>query len=1150
MKLRHLELNFTMNLNIHKHRVDTVLSLIRKCAVLLLLLIFAPSLYAQDFTVTAVPTDETCDGNGSIALSVENTAPGATVNYIVKYLGPTGTDTPIIVHNSTNPNVPGQQDGVYEIEATQYSGTTPIGVPATTTTNIADNTEPLDFNLKPKNILCGNDGIITVEVLTGTAVTYSISPATGTPLPQPQTSNVFTGLTHNTLYTVIVTDNCGVANSKSLTLFEEIPVLQISPAMFPDVDLFACDKLTIRNEILSTNNVPITYPLQAKFTVTHYDGTVNVYDVPIAAGNPFQATVVTVIDYHYGENCTYVLEITDTCGAVIPSPVLNINAFLNLNAEMIITACNGRGIKYTPGKYVGPFTLEFVSSPPGFNPADYNDQYPGPYTTMDVPVVFGSDDNPLPVGNYVVKIYDSCNRTPDAVSNEIVIELPEVEITAIPYAATCAADGRVEAYIPGLPIGEALITNGPPEYSTTYDVDVSEGIVNQEPGGKRDKVWVYDLPPGEYTIVLKDTCGVVYPPEIFVIKPYEGDKASVLARPDCEVGYGALQVSSPGFTYIEIIAAPAAFSNDFPLPYNVTSHLNPTDLCLYMDHLPPGQYKFKGHNDCDPDIEMPPGFATVPAYSISVDEYDLIPHCGSFDLFLNHQSTGTAFVKIGLQKWDPITEQWTHPGPGASYEEGTELVTTNDNVEENNALKLVNNTINYNLLYPTGKYRIVKQYSTFGDGAKSEKTKLCTPTLYEFDYYSDLTITGAVSLDCMGNSGDVQINAFGVPPLNYSIIAHNGDPYFVDNGQSNIFSGLGSGVYTIEVSDQCGLARTLTFNIAEIPSLVYAPPPADLDSITVCDEDGDDKETFDISGYTPIILDGQDPAQVTITYHFSETEAHQGLNAIPDPANVTTGTVTIYARATHILNIDCIAVTWFDLIVNPLPELSMKDKWGGCEGQNVTIIADSGFSYYEWTTPTGTIIGPEQITVSDEGIYTVTVKDNVGCEASKTVEVVKSPIPHISTVTIEDWTDQDNVLTVVMEPTVIPGNYEYSLDNIHYQSSPVFEGLTPGQYTVYVRDEFGCGDDEFSTYILTYPKFFTPNGDNINEYWRIYLASLEPDMLVYIYDRYGKLITGFDAKSKGWDGTLDGKRLPATDYWFVVKRQNGQELKGHFSMIR
>jgi gliding motility-associated-like protein len=56
--------------------------------------------------------------------------------------------------------------------------------------------------------------------------------------------------------------------------------------------------------------------------------------------------------------------------------------------------------------------------------------------------------------------------------------------------------------------------------------------------------------------------------------------------------------------------------------------------------------------------------------------------------------------------------------------------------------------------------------------------------------------------------------------------------------------------------------------------------------------------------------------------------------------------------------------------------------------------------------------------------------------------------------------------------------------------------------------------------------------------------------MVYIYDRYGKIVSSFEANSNGWDGTFNGEKLPATDYWFVVKRENGQEMRGHFAMIR
>jgi gliding motility-associated-like protein len=59
-----------------------------------------------------------------------------------------------------------------------------------------------------------------------------------------------------------------------------------------------------------------------------------------------------------------------------------------------------------------------------------------------------------------------------------------------------------------------------------------------------------------------------------------------------------------------------------------------------------------------------------------------------------------------------------------------------------------------------------------------------------------------------------------------------------------------------------------------------------------------------------------------------------------------------------------------------------------------------------------------------------------------------------------------------------------------------------------------------------------------------------PGIRVSIFDRYGKFITNFRGGSIGWDGTLNGKKLPSTDYWFIITLENGREVKGHFAMIR
>ena len=115
----------------------------------------------------------------------------------------------------------------------------------------------------------------------------------------------------------------------------------------------------------------------------------------------------------------------------------------------------------------------------------------------------------------------------------------------------------------------------------------------------------------------------------------------------------------------------------------------------------------------------------------------------------------------------------------------------------------------------------------------------------------------------------------------------------------------------------------------------------------------------------------------------------------------------------------------------------------------------------------------------------------------------------------------------------------------------MFTNLLPGEYIVYVRDKNNCGTVTEEVYLLYYPRFFSPNGDGVNEYWQIEFLDLEPGIEIFIYDRYGKLLTQVYPNSLGWDGTYEGVKMPATDYWFKIKRPGKNNVyTGHFSLKR
>ena len=125
-----------------------------------------------------------------------------------------------------------------------------------------------------------------------------------------------------------------------------------------------------------------------------------------------------------------------------------------------------------------------------------------------------------------------------------------------------------------------------------------------------------------------------------------------------------------------------------------------------------------------------------------------------------------------------------------------------------------------------------------------------------------------------------------------------------------------------------------------------------------------------------------------------------------------------------------------------------------------------------------------------------------------------------------------------------------------YQDGSIFTNVPSGNHTVFVRDKNGCGITEKSLEIdLTvdgFPKFFTPNGDGINDFWQFKQPEGENKVLttIQIFDRYGMLLAQIDQNAEGWDGTYLGRPLPAGGVWFKAIGENNKVYQGHFTLKR
>ncbi len=90
---------------------------------------------------------------------------------------------------------------------------------------------------------------------------------------------------------------------------------------------------------------------------------------------------------------------------------------------------------------------------------------------------------------------------------------------------------------------------------------------------------------------------------------------------------------------------------------------------------------------------------------------------------------------------------------------------------------------------------------------------------------------------------------------------------------------------------------------------------------------------------------------------------------------------------------------------------------------------------------------------------------------------------------------------------------------------------------------------------VVFPKFFTPNNDQNNDFWKIENIDNDDTVEIIIFDRYGKFLAQVNPKSLGWDGTYNGAPLPANEYWFMANYIDPidntiKKHKGHFVLKR
>lgn len=327
-----------------------------------------------------------------------------------------------------------------------------------------------------------------------------------------------------------------------------------------------------------------------------------------------------------------------------------------------------------------------------------------------------------------------------------------------------------------------------------------------------------------------------------------------------------------------------------------------------------------------------------------------------------------------------------------------------------------------------------------------------------------------------------------------------------------------------------------------VQPIPIANAPNDLED---CDDDFDGLLTYDLSTQNATVLGGQNPANFSVTYYNSLTDAESGSNALPELYAASNNEI-IYVRVEHTAT-GCFDTTQFFVTIHPRPVVDIPDQVLCVDNLPLTVSANTNNlgDAYIWSTGATT---PE-IDILTVGTYSVTVTTLLGCETTQVFEVTASESATIELVETIDFSDPNNI-TITIDGI---GNYMYQLDDEEPQESNVFENVGIGYHIVTIIDLNGCLEITKEVLVLDFPKFMTPNDDGYFDTWHIIGVEHLPGTVIYIYDRFGKQIHFLTSYSRGWDGTYNGYNMPATDYWFVADVKRGDisfQAKGHFALRR
>ncbi|OIQ17326.1 MAG: hypothetical protein BM557_08940, partial [Flavobacterium sp. MedPE-SWcel] len=175
--------------------------------------------------------------------------------------------------------------------------------------------------------------------------------------------------------------------------------------------------------------------------------------------------------------------------------------------------------------------------------------------------------------------------------------------------------------------------------------------------------------------------------------------------------------------------------------------------------------------------------------------------------------------------------------------------------------------------------------------------------------------------------------------------------YYTETGGTGTLLNEGDVISTTQTIFVYAESGTTPNNCTDEDSFVVttyeAPVAGTPTTMQACDTDNGGDEIFDLTEQDGTVLNGLDPANFTVSYHATLTDAENNVAlALPENYFATVGTTTLHVRISNNADVACYDLTSFDIIATPTPVVVVPADQFACSDIGYELPALAVGNYY------------------------------------------------------------------------------------------------------------------------------------------------------------------------------------------------------------